>query len=317
MRTSQARRQPAGTVVCALTGAERDQTMVDLSGALARATGTDLEVMLVTAPPVFVGGAGAALVHPPLVPSATDERALRSHLSALVDDAGFPTARVETTSGPAETILEEISARPDVRWMVVEDHGGGALRAAFEASLARRLLTHASCPVVLAPGGATAATLDGAQVIVCAVADTDEGPATASLAGALARDLGVRLVVVHAVAEGRFGATSPRRAREAEELLDRCLATVPANVEARAVAVVGPELDGLLEAMHDERAGIVVVGAPHHGLARSAIGGSVCHAVLANLEWRLAVVAPPPDEQSAAGATAARGASGAQRTGTR
>jgi nucleotide-binding universal stress UspA family protein len=280
------------TVVCAVPATDRDRVLVEVAASLATRGAMALELFHVHEP-IEAVAAGGVVPHAPLLPPAPrDVAESRAALRSLAHDAGHPSARCDVTEGAAAALLEAVSCRPDVAWLVLGDHGGGPLRAALEASLTRMLLTSAQCPLVVVPRHGDAGAIEEAHSIVCAVAADDLAPAAVGAAATLAGDLDVPLTIVHAV-DGPYPGRVRRRAEHAASVLDRCVSLVPANIETETVTIVGPAAESVLEIAHERDARVVVAGGPRHGMLRSAVGGSLVHDLLGRAESLLTVVVPP------------------------
>jgi nucleotide-binding universal stress UspA family protein len=282
---------PFPSVVCAVPATDRDDVLVGVAAALATRTGMALELFHVHEPVEAVAAPGI-VAHAPLVPPPPrDVAESRARLRSLAGDAGHPSARCDVTDGPAARLLEAVSRRPDVAWLVIGDHGGGPLRAALEANLARILLTSAHCPLLVVPRHGDARAIEDAHAILCAVADDGAAPAAVAAAATLAGDFDVPLTIVHAM-DAPYPGRVRRQAKRVAPLLDRCVSLVPASIEAEGMSVAGPPAESVLEVANERDARIVVAGGPHHGLLRSALGGSLVHELLGRVESMLTVVVP-------------------------
>ncbi len=283
------------TVLCATSGTERDLVVIEVAGTLARRTCRSLDVVHVEPPIATAAAVAGAVAHPPLAPTSDETEALRRRLAALVALAGQHDAVCEVVEGAPRMTLQERSQSPSIAWLVLEDPGGGALRSALEGTVSRHLLIEAGCPLMLVPPAAGATAVEHPGAIVCAVGcDEIEAAAATAVAGALARDLGAPLTVVHAIDPAGAPRAPSERPPEIDRLLDRCLALIPTEVDARPVAVAGSPTEALHAVAVADEAGIVVMGCPSRGPLRSAIGGSVPHRVLDALDRQLAVVVPEP-----------------------
>jgi nucleotide-binding universal stress UspA family protein len=280
-------RSAHASIVCALSGGDRDRTLIAVGGALAARANRPLEVFHASEPVVLAEAGPAA---PTIVVPA--ERDTRARIGAACDAAGRAPERCEIVSGPPVALLERLAQRPDIAALVVGDRGHGPLRAAVEGGLTRPLLTRAGCPLALLPRTAGPAAVEDAAAVVCAVDDDDAALTVAATGGALACDLGIRLLVVHAVRPERGIRARDPRAAAVGRLLDGCLALVPAATDAEGVAVVGPPVESVLEVAGEGAAAVVVVGAPSHGLLRSAVRGSVPHELIGRHDHGLTVVVP-------------------------
>jgi nucleotide-binding universal stress UspA family protein len=91
--------------------------------------------------------------------------------------------------------------------------------------------------------------------IVCGVTETPDARAAAQLAAALARRLGLRLVLVHIACSDDLNA--------ANDAIQETARAYGGDVEVRVVA--GHRADGLARVAADEGADVIVVGSRPHG----------------------------------------------------
>ncbi|QEC48275.1 universal stress protein [Baekduia soli] len=275
------------SVLCALGGTDRDGMLVAIGASLADRTGSALSLLETHLELSLMGPdavAPAPIISPQVEAETTAERERR--LQRLAGSVGHPEARCEALPGPAQTVLSQASQRDDVAWLVAGDRGGSVLRAVLQGSVTRGLLDHAGCPVAVVTPDATTAALTDPHAVVCAVGESAGARRTVEVAAELAGALDTTLVVVHAVDDDG----GPRQS--VDPLLGELLSQVPAGVPARGVAVTGSPVDALVDALHEEHAGVVVTGAPGRGLLRAALGGSVPHTLLGRLDRQIAVVVP-------------------------
>lgn len=245
------------SIVCAVSGSDRDRALLRVGGVLAARAGLAVEAFHAHEPRDTAVAAALAdpIAQAPVfmaLDGVEDDAHVRAGIESCAEWAGCDLARCEVATGPPEALLRRISGRPDVACLVVGDRGGSVLRAAVAVSITRRLLSFAGCPVaVVCPGAATAA--DQARQVVGVIADDDDAPPVAAAADALGRRIGAPVRLVHAG---------------------------------------GPAGDALVRALDEAPDGIVVTASPAHGLLRSALCGSVTHALLAREDRRLVVVVP-------------------------
>lgn len=280
-------RSEYASIVCAVSGGDRDRALIGVAAALAARADRPLEVFHASEPVVLAeAGFGA----PTIV--VADKHETEGCIAAACEGAPRAPARCEIVSGPPAPLLDRLVLRPDIAALVIGDRGGGPLRAALAGGLTRPLLTRARCPLAVVPRTAGAAAVEHAAAVVCAV-DDDVALSVAATAGALACDLGARLFVVHALPPQSGVRARDPRAPAVRRLLDRCLALVPGGADPHGVAIVGSPVESVLDVVRDESAGVVVVGAPAHGLVRSALHGSVVHELIERNDHGLTVVVPP------------------------
>jgi nucleotide-binding universal stress UspA family protein len=189
------------TVVCALSGTERDETLAPIAASLARRLGLMLDLVHVNR---LVDLAGAAAGMPAMsIPVAlpdVEERS-RARLGQIAVVAGQEDACCDVLDGPPGLILQQISERRDLAYLVLGDHGAGPLRALVKGSITRHLLRTSGCPLVIVPREGALEAVEDPVAVVCAVEDET----TAAPAVAAARDLGARLgvtVMIRTVEEG-------------------------------------------------------------------------------------------------------------------
>jgi nucleotide-binding universal stress UspA family protein len=163
-------------------------------------------------------------------------------------------------------------------------HGIGAAHAEISESLARA----ESAP---------------SRAVVCAVDDDRLAEAVVDVAGELAEELGLPLVLVHSCGADRYVAPAHYRAsiEAGEEVLDRVASRWPS---AERVLQLGPAAD-LVVTVARRRGAVIVVGTRGRGPLRSALLGSVSQEVLARASCPVlvvndAVVARRADELAAA-----------------
>jgi nucleotide-binding universal stress UspA family protein len=280
-------RSTHASIVCAVSGGERDCALIRAAATLATHADRPLEVFHASEPVILAeAGPGA----PTIVEPAEED--IRARIAAACRGALRSPARCEIVSGPPAALLDCLVHRPDIAALVIGDRGGGPLRASLAGGLTRPLLTRARCPLAVMPRTAGAAAVDDVAAVVCAVDDDDVAVTVAAIAGALACDLGARLFVVHALRPQPGIRARDARESAVRRLLDECLALVPAAADPQGIAIVGPPVESVLEVVGDESACVVVVGGPSHGVLRSALRGSVSHELIARNEHGLTVVVP-------------------------
>jgi nucleotide-binding universal stress UspA family protein len=204
---------------------------------------------------------------------------------------GDEDADVRLIAGtPAEAIRAAADdERPDL--LVVGSRGRGALKAAILGSVSRDLISKAPGPVVVVPPGVVQATdaaaPAGGASVVCGVDGSAEALAGATFAGALARRLGFRPVVVHARQNVRAALAYPRARSEtppvtgqsdsvdkvADEVLWR--AVEAAGAGAAGVIEPGPPAEVLESIADREGARLIVITARGDGGVGAALLGSV------------------------------------------
>jgi nucleotide-binding universal stress UspA family protein len=235
--------------------------------------------------------------------------ALRSRL------VGVSLAGQRTTRDRAERLLELVSAeRADL--LFVPGPRSGPFGTARTGRLLRDLLRLAPCPVVALPPNAEpsprACGVRGS--IVCGVDASPGSRLAASLAGALAARLGVRVIAVHAH-DAPHGTAGDEEIMRAWRLLSRTVDGLGDSAEGRLV-FGSPRL--MLNAVSArEQSRLIVVGDQRAGLLRSTLSHSVSMQ-LASTASRPVVIAPPATRAGAfprlGAQTRAVGPSGPRRT---
>ncbi len=188
--------------------------------------------------------------------------------------------RVEVGAVVEELI--SIARDEDAELIVVGSRGRGALSSAVLGSVSRELTQRAPCPVVIVTLVAgrqrgDRSTGDGSATssLVAGVDGSERAAAGARLAGALARRLGDRLVLVHSSgAEGGIPAVTKAEADAAAQLVIEGALT-SAGVEADTRIEQGSAARALESVAHRVGARLIVVAAREIGPLRAALVGSV------------------------------------------
>jgi nucleotide-binding universal stress UspA family protein len=271
------------TIVCGVDTSNAAEAVADTAQWLARALGARLLVLHVTEKPTTDGDELLA--------------SLRERLSLSADDVR------ETEGAPAERLLEAVE-HEGAELLVVGSRGRGPVHSAVFGSVSRQLATDAGCPVVVVPPDAEAPSRSESvpASIVCGVDGSDQSTATAQLASALARRMGYRLVVVHALANLRSYASYPgargtapgpsaqpdTAERLAREIVEGAVAAV--GGEATGVVETGAPWDVLQDVADREDGQLLVVAARGLSAARAAVFGSVATTLATNGRYPVAVV---------------------------
>ncbi len=189
---------------------------------------------------------------------------------------------------PAKTLLEAAEEK-DAAFLVIGSRGQSSLASGLFGSVSRQVMAGASAPVVVVPAGVSVGSADdlAERSIVCGVDGSEHALAAAQVAARLARALGCRLVLVHALmgvraTAGYLGArdTNPplsgqqdARERLAAEIVREAVERTGEG--ASGIVEVGTPWD-VLEAIADREEGrLLVVAARGAGAVRSAVLGSV------------------------------------------
>jgi nucleotide-binding universal stress UspA family protein len=128
---------------------------------------------------------------------------LLAEVTASLELDGDPAYRVRF-GRPAKR-LSTMAVTEGAQMLVVGSRGRGPLTAALLGSVSRELISLAPCPVLVVPAGATAPSRHRrrgykvAPSVVCGVDGSPEAGHAARTASQLARRMGDRLVLAHAV----------------------------------------------------------------------------------------------------------------------
>jgi nucleotide-binding universal stress UspA family protein len=219
---------------------------------------------------------------------------------SLRAQAGEEKVDVRLAEGtPAEAIMRE-AYQEGAEFIVVGSRGHGALRSTLLGSVSRSLAEEASCPVVIVPAGDGTAGADGGGTsgeasVVCGVDGSPHALTAAIFAGDLARRLGWRLVVVHALQNVRSVLAYPGTrldsppppvtgqsdavAQQASDLVKR--AAEAAGSSDPGVVEPGPPAEVLESVADRERGRLLVIASRGIGGVRAALLGSVTSALTA------------------------------------
>lgn len=186
--------------------------------------------------------------------------------------------RVEVGAVVEELI--SIARDEDAELIVVGSRGRGALSSAVIGSVSRELTQRAPCPVVIVTLGAVRqrgdrSTRDGTATssVVAGVDGSERAAAGARLAGALARRLGDRLVLVHGNGGGIPAVTKAQADAAAQLAIEGALTS--ADVEAEGRIEQGSAARALESVADRDGARLIVVAAREIGHLRAALVGSV------------------------------------------
>jgi nucleotide-binding universal stress UspA family protein len=246
------------------------------------------------------------LLHVTEQPRAEDEE----FLASIRDRLGVPADQVRQVEGaPADRLLAAVE-QEGAELLVVGSRGRGSIRSALFGSVSRRLASEATCPVVVVPPDAAAPRSDsGEPSIVGGVDGSEHSIDGARLGSQLARRMGYRLIVVHAlpVLEGYVsypGASTTAPSPSAQPDVARRLGQeiVDAAKEAvggDATGIVEPGLPwDVLQAVADRENGrLVVVAARGLSGTRAALFGSVAGSIATSGRHPV-VILPEPAEHA-------------------
>jgi len=246
------------------------------------------------------------------------------------DDAAAPVrARLAEAGAPGELQLVEGSTaeaimqaadRDGAELLVVGSRGRGHVRSALLGSVSRELASRSRCPVVIVPagahwGGRDGDADDGDPSVVCGVDGSDQALAAATLAGRLAAQLGVRLVVVHArqnlsalAAYPGASMSTPPATGQHDAVEQRATELVKEAGQAAGVSVVGMVEPGppaeVLESVAGRESGrLIVIAARGVGGLRAAVLGSVAAELPVTATRPVVVISAPAAEAAAPSAS--------------
>jgi nucleotide-binding universal stress UspA family protein len=238
-------------------------------------------------------------------------RAVQDTAEWLAGGLGARLQVLHVTDGdPADRLLDAVDEE-GAELLVVGSRGRGSVSSAVLGSVSRRLTTDARCPVVVVPPDVSAPSQGDPDQssIVCGVDGSDHSTAAVRLGAELARRMGFRLVVVHAVAglsgyvayPGQRTTAPPPSAqpdaarRLAEEIVDAAVRA--AGEDATGIVESGTPWD-VLQGVADRENGLLVVIAAR-GLSplRAALLGSVA-TTLATTGTHLLAILPEPAEDA-------------------
>lgn len=221
--------------------------------------------------------------------------------------AGVDTCfdRVDTVpGGAADEVLDEQAQTRQATGLVVGRQG--PLREGFPPRLgrvARRLLRHASGPVIVVPPDLEPSRLVGPVVLA-----TDLGPSSAAasrFAVARAREWARPLHIVHALRDEPGMSFLPRNAldgaraarrRALREAVERWASELPtAGLDVKLETPVGPAIDALL-AVAREGGPLVVCGARRLSWVKRRLEASHASTLSSHAPIPVAVVPPDPSD---------------------
>ena len=230
-------------------------------------------------------------------------------LSALRDRAGAEDAEVRLLPPrPAADALMAAAVDEGAELLVVGSRGHAALRSGLLGSVTRALAARSPIPlVVVPPHYPDGADGGGEATVVCGVDGSGHAVAAARIAGGLARALGGRVVIAHALKDLRatiayLGGRSTQPplsgqpdAREADAVRIVEEALGAAGDGATGVVEPGAPWDALQAVADREGARMLAIAARGQSAARAALFGSVATR-LAEEATRPILVVPEPAE---------------------
>jgi nucleotide-binding universal stress UspA family protein len=159
---------------------------------------------------------------------------------------------------------------------------------------AERLLHGSPCPGAVVPAGGA---LDDVRTVAVAYDGGEESRAALRTAGALARRLVARLVLVAAVDPRPYGPTLAQSRPEAEatareqaqRVLSQVVEGVGGDLPVESRVAVGPTSQALVQASTED-VDVLVMGSRGYGPVRSVLLGSVSRHVIAHASCPVIVV---------------------------
>jgi nucleotide-binding universal stress UspA family protein len=231
-------------------------------------------------------------------------------LASIRDRLSVPEGQVRQVEGvPADRLLEAVE-RDGAELLVVGSRGRGSIRSALLGSVSRRLTSEATCPVVVVPPGVAAPHRNDSDqsCIVCGVDGSDHSIDGARLGNELAKRMGYRLIVVHALPElGGYASypgarttspspsTQPDAARRlAREIVDA--ATEAVGGDAAGIVEPGLPWDVLQAVAARESGRLVVVAARGMSTVRAALLGSAASRLATSGRYPVAILPEPAED---------------------
>jgi nucleotide-binding universal stress UspA family protein len=140
------------TILCAVDGSEGAEQVVRVAQRLAAALDARL-ILANVAPPTEAPGVSAALAGQERLreEERADSRRLLEDLAARLDAS---EVELRTEIGPPADRILELCAQESATLVVMGSRGRGDVTSALLGSVAHRVASSASCPVVIVPPGA-------------------------------------------------------------------------------------------------------------------------------------------------------------------
>jgi nucleotide-binding universal stress UspA family protein len=221
--------------------------------------------------------------------------------------AGVQT-RFESATGKPPAEILAMAARTGADVIVMSSHGATGVRKLFFGSTTERVLRETRVPVLVTPPADHGPSIlaDVQKRVRHIVVPVDLSPATddhVQIAAALARAIGVSLLLVHVVEpvrsaragfRARPNVDSERRDR-AERALEAQVRALSTPVKAEGLVVFGEPSEEIAKVAHDRDAGLIVIGLHASAIAGPRMG-SVTYRVLC-LAHVLVLALPPPRDR--------------------
>jgi nucleotide-binding universal stress UspA family protein len=265
----------SGCIVCGVDGSREAGRAAAVAARLAR--DLDRRTLLVNVDEEHGAAAGRVGIRTPW-----RGRRRKSLLKATAAECCFPPAtELRLTRGDPTAELLGIARKEDAELVVVSTGGTGTASPVLLGGTASALMHRAPCPVVVVPASSVPPLeAESMRDVVCAL----EGRPSDVAALALATDLAARL-------GGDLHVVSGEDAVAADELGGRA-----------AVHVLRlPPDEALKRVVHEERAGLAVVGPPDDAGAISRLGVRAAIALAADGEVPVVVLAAAAELQAGSG----------------
>ena len=279
---------------------------------------------------------GAVTVAPPIMANPVLCQLVRQDLARFVAEAIGPGAPVELVAREGEPWREilSVASRLTVDLIVMGTHGRGGFEYLLMGSVAQKVLSRASCPVITVAHEKGRAWESPGPVrnILCATDLTPRSSPTIRHALSLAAEFQCRLVLLHVI-DRTLDVVGPGHPyapmavtvlNEHEAIARRQLhAAIPTDVRSWCTVdeqvVCGRPYEEILRVAAQVNADLIVVGAPQHGLARTVMGSTSQH-IVRSATCPVLTVGVPEDagsfELSVREGVAARSAVDAPKSGT-
>ena len=216
---------------------------------------------------------------------ADDAEATVREMRDRLDGIGADRLRIRIAANPSPAhALHDLAEAEHAELIVVGSSHTGHLGRVLPGSTGERLLHGAPCAVAIVPDGYRAHADHSIRRIGVAYDGSDEATDALAAAVELARALGAELEIAGVVAPIRYGAGGAMGGpievlpiadfeRDVQAGLDRAVAGVPEDVEARSVCLAGDPADALAE--HSATLDLLLAGSRGYGPLHSVLVGGV------------------------------------------
>jgi nucleotide-binding universal stress UspA family protein len=276
------------TYVSGFDGTEASHAAVRFAARLGSLVGAKVIAAHVYSP-VRVGHIYAVVES---FPEEDQKRAEAARVLEGLDDEGVDRRLIPSSSAAhgLHSLVEEEAAA----LLVVGSTHHGALGRLVAGGEAERLLHGSPCPGAVVPAGGA---LDDVRTVAVAYDGGEESRAALRTAGALARRLVARLVLVAAVDPRPYGPTLAQSRPEAEatareqaqRVLSQVVEGVGGDLPVESRVAVGPTSQALVQASTED-VDVLVMGSRGYGPVRSVLLGSVSRHVIAHASCPVIVV---------------------------